>query len=432
MSWRGINLKPDILFLLVDCLRADYCQKQASRSAGFMQYLFRSGTSFLQAISVTSFTSPCVASILTGVYPFVHGVEWFGGNKVNPTCKNLAEILHDSGYTTCALVTGPLLPELGLEKGFDFYEHRDEEDNLYSGFKVRLESHIENIRKPWFMFVHLWELHYPIYLPKDMSRKYSLSLNKYEKAVASLDDELSTILKKLDLDRTIVVLHSDHGERLPTSYESIPRNLIGLFREHLFDPLVWIKLSRKLFQLFPRLTKKQGHGFHLYDPLVRVPLFFTGPGFPKNRVIRQQISQIDILPTLLDAIGLPIDHLAEVQGRSLIPVINNDGELEKAVYLGPAGMFDTYGPQRDEWIEGLRTPKWKYISRFSTGVPVELYDLENDPNEVYNLIEKEKNIVQKFKKELKELKSKACAERLKMTQVEKERIKERLKALGYI
>lgn len=421
-------MRNNILFLLIDCLRAD---KILGRETPFIDYLSRNGVSFTQAISATSFTTPCVASILTGVYPFTHGIEWFSANKLNPQCVTLAELLRKNGYTTCAMVTGPLDPQLGLDRGFDNYLYRNEDENIYSGFKGQLESHLEKMKRPWFLFLHLWELHYPIYLPKHLEMKYSLSLDKYDKAFTCLDHQLATILKKLDFNETIVILHADHGERLPSSLESIQRNLLAYLKKGLINDAVWFRLSKKLFQWFPNLRKKQGHGYHLYDPLIRVPLIFAGNGFPKNRIIKKQVSQIDILPTIVDALELK-DLNIEVQGRSLLPLINKEDTLERAVYIGPGGIRDIWPPRKDEWLEGLRTAKWKYISAYNKEKPVELYDLENDPKELNNLVNIRKEITQRFKEELREIKLSRPKVHLRMTQKEEEKIKKRLRHLGYI
>jgi arylsulfatase A-like enzyme len=185
--------------------------------------------------------------------------------------------------------------------------------------------------------------------------------------------------------------------------------------------------------MFPYLRAKQGHGYHLYEPLIRVPLIFAGGDFPKSRVIDDLVAQVDIAPTVLDLLGLLKNFHVHFDGMSLIPLINEGKRMERTLYIGPAGIFDTSPDNRSTWIEGLRTSKWKYISMYNKSIPLELYDLEKDPSESTNLIEEENEIVLKFKKELQAIKEKRVSLKFfKMSKEEEEEIKERLRALGYI
>lgn len=153
----------NIFLILVDSLRADKCLgDRAQDNAPFIKYLIKNGVSFSQAISTTSFTTPCVASLLAGVYSFVHGVEWFCGNRLNPENPTLAELLRKEGFSTCAMVTGPLVPSLGLNGGFERYAYRDENVTIFSKFRRSIEKFIKTTKKPWFLFLYLWELHYPM------------------------------------------------------------------------------------------------------------------------------------------------------------------------------------------------------------------------------------------------------------------------------
>jgi arylsulfatase A-like enzyme len=423
----------NVLLILVDSLRADRCVKnKGCDNSTFINYLIKNGVTFSQAISTTSFTTPCVASILTGVYPFVHGVEWFCGNKLNPHNPTLAELLQKKNFSTCAMVTGPLAPSLGLNRGFDKYLYRDENMTIFSRFRKNVENFIEKAKKPWFLFLHLWELHYPIFLPKKLGKKYDLSLNKYDIAFSYLSNELMSVLHEIDLDKTIIILHSDHGEQLPGNFETILRNLLAFLRRNVNEG-VWFLLQKKAYELFPFLRAKQGHGYHLYEPLIRVPLIFVGDDFPRNRTIDTLVSQVDIAPTVLDSLGLLENSQLHFDGMSLIPLINGEKRQERVIYIGPAGVFDTSADNRSSWIEGLRTSKWKYISLYNRSTPLELYNLEEDPKESINLVEKEKEMTLKFKEELRKIKkTKLALKAFRMSKEDEEKIKERLRALGYV
>ena len=151
----------NILFILVDCLRADAIWGAQRRTVTpTIDRLMQRGTYFSQAISTTSTTTPCVASMLTGNYPFSHGIRTLSGYKLNSECVTLPQVLKKAGYHTYAMVTGPLSPITGLDRGFDEYEYRTKETYLSDGWgeNLRRKFRQRELREPWFVFLHLWEI----------------------------------------------------------------------------------------------------------------------------------------------------------------------------------------------------------------------------------------------------------------------------------
>src|SRR5215510_3180027 len=97
--------RPNILFLLIDCLRAD-AVTGANRGAQTptLDRLVHTGVACTQAVSSASSTTPCVASLLTGTYSFVHGIRSIFGLKLNASVSSLVETLRAHGYQTIAEV----------------------------------------------------------------------------------------------------------------------------------------------------------------------------------------------------------------------------------------------------------------------------------------------------------------------------------------
>src|SRR5919198_4317975 len=101
-------MTPAILFLIVDCLRADRAFAQARLAPeGFLGRLVGRGRSFTNAVTVTPTTTPAVASMLTGCYPFEHGLRGLAGYTLPDDVLTLASALSELGYRTEAHVTGP-------------------------------------------------------------------------------------------------------------------------------------------------------------------------------------------------------------------------------------------------------------------------------------------------------------------------------------
>jgi arylsulfatase A-like enzyme len=411
----------NILFILVDCLRADaVCGKDRGTVTPAIDKLMNRGTYFNQAISTAGTTTTCVASMLTGNYPFAHGIRTLSGYKLNSECVTLPQVLKHHGYHTYAMVSGPLSPITGLDRGFDEYEYRT--DGVYLsddwGENLRRRFQQKQLRQPWFAFLHLWEVHKPRkVLPQFDSKQFGA--DKYERAVSSLDPELEKLINLLG-DDTIIILHGDHGE----NREVARRNLLARF----------YRLKRRFsYPVDPRYYKV-GHGFHVYDFIVRVPLLFYGPGvFPSGKTITDQVRQIDFFPTLVEALGLPMP--LPVHGRSLVPLIKGEPLPEVPAHVAAVG-----GPLQGSknWRVGIRTREWKYVfAPQNPTIPEEVYHLRTDPQEWRNLSKTQRPKAEELKRELLDIISgtyymTGATAGEEMSAQEKKTMEERLKQLGYL
>ena len=445
----------NVLFLLVDCLKADITWGTDRRvKTPTLDALREQGTFATQVISVAGSTPVCLASLFTGVYPFVHGIRPLSLNrfhlsttKLNPNCPTLAEILRQSGYATCATTTGPILHVTDLDRGFDQYTHRATDDvYLHQHFSRdlrRLVQSLDDTGKPWLLFAHLWELHAPRQvLPEFNSSRYGS--NRYERAVSSFDHQLAAILQSVDFTNTLVIIHGDHGEGT------------GSLLEFMLHPFLYEKMGIEAMRLFYGLcfrwihryrVLQSAHGLNLYDEMVRVPLILAGPGVPKGCVIREQVSQIDILPTLLDLAGAPPGLWPPMQGRSLLPLIKGNPWVERPVYSeaysgrsislrhlpirrAKAGTFP-----KPPALAAIRTSEWKCIwVPEDPRIPTELYHLTEDPLEKENLFSRRRDVAEELKSHLARLESgwQPGAQQATMSPEEQAILEDRLRELGYL
>ena len=125
----------------------------------------------------------------------------------------LTDVLARAGYHTYAEVSGPLLPEMGLARGFESYHYRAPCDGLHT---VWGDQFIEKIRtgayrSPWFIMLHLWELHPDRRVAEEFNSP-DFGQNEYQRAVSSLDAQLGRVLEAVD-DNTLTVFTGDHGEK---------------------------------------------------------------------------------------------------------------------------------------------------------------------------------------------------------------------------
>jgi arylsulfatase A-like enzyme len=401
----------NILMIVVDCLRADRLAKDRTSPPPNLQKLITRGTLFSQAVTACVTTTPSFASFLTGCYPPAHGVFSLKGYRLSKECPTLVESLREAGYYTFAEVTGPLLESVGLNSGFAGYSCRQEEECLSGAWGKRLISRLRSgtFPEPWFGLIHLWELHAPMFVPAGFDQpKHGRC--RYDRALAALDEALAGLLAAVPPE-TLIVLMGDHGESLSLE-EMRPLARVWQSLLHRLGGAAGLDLAlangnsrnrkRGVAQLARRLLSQiskpwrpssryqtyrrwqYGHGWHVYDELVRVPLLFVGPGFP-SRVIPHQVRTVDILPTLLDCVGVrPREDGRPIHGKSILPLLEGPESNPRPAYLEAAGSCL---PDQSFWLRGIRTPAYKYMyTPFAQHPIAELYDLLRDPRETQNIV----------------------------------------------
>ena len=436
--------RPNLLLIVVDALRADiYPGKKRTARTPAIDRLGRSGTVFLNSISSTSYTTPNFASILTGRYSPGHGIRCF--LDVLDDVPTLPEILSSRGYFTAAEVTGPLRAPVGLDRGFDEYHYRPAETNVHSAWGDEILERIREFRSPWFCLLHLWAVHQPRTVPPSYDRKrYGDTL--YERSVSALDQKLGEIIEAAG-DDTMVVLTGDHGEYVPRNRLEDLADRYKFYYMRLkwmnsrFQKLLGrraaVIVSRRKRRLARKNLPESGffqvmvpHGEHIYDYLIRTPLIINYPPRFPGRRIPDQFAQVDLLPTLLESLG--IDPPSEIDGRSLYGAIVRGEEIPpRPAYL--ECTYTQHRPEKSQWLIGLRTNRRKFIfAPFNSLRQPELYDLEKDPAERTNIASRFPTRVEEYRRRALEHFSRKGEKAIEITGREKEVMVQTLRGLGYL
>jgi len=347
----GLN----VLLITLDTTRADRlgCYGYAKAKTPNLDALARNGVRFANAYTPVPLTLPAHASILTGLTPLAHGVRNNGSYFLSYDKTTLAEILRDKGATTGAFVASfSVDSRFGLDQGFDVYDDHFQEGSPFKALNAeRKAEQVLEAFSNWmsriggerfFAWVHFFDPHLPYSPPSPYRENFADDL--YDGEVAYMDFILGEVLRKIRergiLSRTLVVVAGDHGEAFGEKGEA-------------------------------------GHGVFLYDMAVRVPLIFYAEGhLPYDRVVEARVRLIDILPTVLDLLGMAAPE--GVQGQSLIPHIQKRSPKDLDTYI------ETFYPRENfGWaaLTGIISGRRKYIQ----APKAELYDLEDDPREEKNL-----------------------------------------------
>lgn len=432
----GENKDLNIIFIVSDALRARdlSCYGYSKTTSPNIDKLAKEGIMFEDAYCCVDQTDPSFTTIFSGRYPITHGVlnvgEKFWRENARKINENkvvmLPEILKRENYTTIAV------DWIGRwhKKGYDYYSDRPMESQVHKSVKGRLSkfptiykfvhkwykrfnkqletvnnakvltdtaiSQIkENYNNKFLLSIHYWDTHVPFYSPKEYSRMFydgdgSIKIEEiikqidepnyrdfvrqwlknrgiktfgeviadYEGSIAFVDHEIGRIidtLKNLEiLDNTLIIVTADHGQS---------------FTEH-------------------RILDHSG----LYDEMIHVPLILWYPGAPKNKKVRGFVQHVDLVPTVLDVLGIKTREIFD--GSSIVPMIKDEQkQIRSAIYVYASKSFV---PTVEE--KGIRTRDHKYIHKDGE----ELYNLSEDPEERNNIISSNPDLANELRDRLLE------------------------------
>lgn len=393
----GEETPPNVLLITLDTLRADRlsCYSPESPPTPHIDSLAEKGVLFMRAFAHNTMTLPSHANILLGTTPLSHRVHTNTTSVVKESSLTLAEFLKISGYQTGAFIGGSTLDSrFGLDQGFDIYDDDFEIRGVIKFHEAdrpaeivvgRAIGWLQKAHSPWFLWVHLFDPHFPYEPPEPYRTEYSNHL--YDGEVVYTDSnvgQLLNFLKKTQKENPIIILTSDHGESLGDHGEMT-------------------------------------HGILAYNPTIWIPLIIYYPGIKSDK-ISQPVAHIDIFPTLCDLLGL--EKPSFLQGLSLLPTL-------KAKKLPPRQIyFESLSPYYDMgWAPLSGFIEWPF--KFIHSPIPELYDLNRDLEETQNLIQSQDlGLYRKKHSEVRERLSSqnGLSERPKHNP----KLMEKLRSLGYV
>ncbi|MFQ5739945.1 MAG: sulfatase [Acidobacteriota bacterium] len=352
----------------------------------------KTGTVFERAYSTTAWTAPGLVSILTGLYPPLHGVN----NRDHmgpPNLVTLIKVFKQRGYQVPNLnffTFAPYYRHLGLAGVEREYFGSGAGDELLNWLKAKARSAQSS---PFFVWYHTVLVHQPYRPPaaelpaplEELEKSPAIkavlngaivpvgSAHFQEKDKAVLDQLYSAELRRVDrlfsaaleilrsrhlLEDTLVVLTADHGEEL---------------LDHGFVGHASTSLQAKL-----------------YEEVVRIPLIFSWPGrVPGGQRVSKRASQVDILPTILKLFN--IKPPPYVQGRDLF---SKEQQARPLFLESIISGNQTTKEHEGIWVRGILEENYKYIS---TG---ELYNLAEDPLEQNNIGRREAEVAKRLRAHL--------------------------------
>ena len=347
----------NVLLITIDTLRADALGSYGGPAATpNLDRLARTGTRFEFAHAHAVVTLPSHASILTGTYPFEHGIRDNAGYRLPEDATSISGMLRAEGFATAAFVAAfPLDSQFGLDSGFDVYDDRFGHAEGPSDFTIAerpadtvvaaARAWIEQQSGRWFAWVHLYDPHAVYRPPAPFDQRYASS--PYHGEVAYTDYALGPLLETAGGGQrpTLTIVTADHGEALGDHGE---------------------------------LT----HGLFAYEATLRVPLIVAQLSATRGTTVETEglvstdpVRHVDIVPSILDALDLPVPP--SLPGRSLLAGESAPTEPLSYFEAMSASLNRGWAP-----LQGVLAGRDKYID-----LPLpELYDLSTDPTEGTNLV----------------------------------------------
>ena len=381
--------KYNIILLLIDGTRIDRLDK-----VPIFKRLKEDGCFFSEVIASAPYTLVAMNSIFTGMYGSKNGIDAYHKMFQNPKtgCKTLADYLTENGwYTRGDAMRLSLVSSQGFKK---FTSQEDIPDPDFS--KIHKEILDETMNEaggeqPYFLYLHYPKIHHSIKESvfdkyDDFSQEYfenkEENLRNYDEYLKEATDYLDEIyfknLSKKQGNDSIIIIMTDHG--------------MGIGEK----------------------VGERAYGSFTYDYTLRTFALFIQPKiFPKGKEIDKLARAIDIMPTILDCLEIPIDQSClRMQGESMLNLLNKteqskpdtdeDSEFQKIAYSETGGVNGPWPSPSSPNIKCVRTKKWKLIHNLTPDT-WELYNLENDPQELKNVVKEHPLIVTKLKDKLQSI-----------------------------
>ena len=391
--------QPNILLITIDDLRMDHmsCYGYRRLTTPSIDDFAQSATVFTQAISHSSHTPISMGAYATGLYYARHRLRTWGGS-LNSSVSTIAEILKKGGFETTFIADNIHFRKnvQGFDRGFDNFLC-DEDITYRNLIPTAVDYLTKSKHKKFFLWLHYMGIHnisipdesyiaafiddglyksddrLTIVSPQERNDRYGYKcisqqivdgeinnphyyIAKYDAAIKYMDQQLRILFETLEglnlSEKTVIVITSDHGE------------LLG---EHDY-----------YFH----------HGVFLYEPLIRVPFILKNARISDGKRRSEQVeASVDILPTILDIVGIEVD--IDFDGESLLAENGSDTENNGRYAIIDEGSS-----------VGVRTETWKLIKGIDK--EYQLFNLRIDSGETINVVEEEKEIFEVLSRELNE------------------------------
>lgn len=397
--------RPNVLLVSIDSLRADHlaCYGYGRPTSPALDRIAAEGALFEQHVSSSSWTLPAHAALFTALHDSGHGCT-DADKALAPRFETLAERLAEHGYATAGFYSGPFLhPAFGLAQGFETYadctsaaepsaptapgldaanraSHADVANpRTFAAFQRWFAARDE---RPFFAFVHLWDVHYDFTPPPPYDRLFGPD---YEGWVDGrnffFDERIRPGMDARDLERLIALYDGE----IAWTDAYVARIRDELERAGVLDDTLIVVTADHGTEFFEHGWK--GHRTTLYDEVIHVPLIVRFPrAVEAGTRVAAQTRAVDVAPTILDLCR--VEPFADVSGSSLLGLLR-----DPAARAGPGHRAISELDSVGRSLISVRDAQWKVIGD-RLRATTRTYDRVADPREARPIADPSAALVQ--------------------------------------
>ncbi|MBI3544089.1 MAG: sulfatase [Deltaproteobacteria bacterium] len=400
--------KPNVIFISIDTLAADHTSLHGyfRDTTPFLKKLASENVMFENCISQAAYTLASHTSMFTGLYVDTHQVVWQHGEKVlGPEHKTLAERLKAAGYRTVwmATTTSPMLSlSRGLGRGFETVH--DTWLEMGDGLK-KVKTLLKTLpgEKPFFLFLHTYMLHDPYHPVAPYDRVFDPGFRRHiELAPDKLENlRIPRNLEEATVSRDARIRNNFMGQ-FNLKYKPDHDHFVALYDGGIRTA---DDAMKEIFATFRKIgvyndslivvTSDHGetfgdYGYYFhYTPThqeTHVPLIMRIPGAKPARVSQMALG-IDLLPTILDVLGIDPGAGPKLEGRSLLPALQGK-TIPRDEYVFSHGL---------DHMDAVWDSQWKLVHGHPEIQDIRLYDVKADALERHDLSARNPGVVAKLK-----------------------------------
>ncbi|HUU53611.1 MAG TPA: sulfatase [Armatimonadota bacterium] len=313
----GSTRQPDVFIYVIDALRPDHlgCYGYERGTSPAIDAFAAGATQYMEALTPTTWTRPSVATLLTGLYPSVHGAM-HNSDGLAEWPVLLPEVLQEAGYGTLCVTANPHIDEaFGFKQGYERFVMR--RAGTAGWVRSQAESFLAGRggEEPVFMYLHTMEPHDP-YRPRPESRR------RFDRGIGG------------ECDGSVEGLTAAGRVNPKLSAENIA-HLVDLYDAEVFDAdrgfaefVQMLKRSGRLDNALVILTADHGEAFGEHDTMshgrnlnveeMHVPLIVRFPGGRDGGTqVEERVGLHDLVPTVLAEVGARPKLSYALPGREL-------------------------------------------------------------------------------------------------------------------
>jgi arylsulfatase A-like enzyme len=430
---RALAGRPHVVLISLDTLRADHlgCYGYGRDTSPRLDALAARGVRFDSAWSQATSTLASHLSLFTSLYPPEFGIVCDDGvNFVQNTTRlklaervvTLAEALQAAGYDTAAFAGGGLLSDnYGFDQGFDTFWHASQPSESTLAVSLPgLTAWLDDwrTRRPpgsrFFAFLHTYDVHDPYRAPDPFKTRFSarkaerfLKENGYPPTATDLELHMPDP-EPAELQEIVAF----YDNQIPYADQEVGA-LERYLREHgLWEDTLVIVLSDHGEEFQDH--GGWGHGGTVFRELARVPLILRFPGDARaGSVVRAPVQLLDVAPTVLDALDLPIPR--DWRGLSLLPLLGDEAGAGGAD-PGPGRLIYSEIANEKRGVRGVRQGRWLLVVDGEHDRRA-LFDAEADPAERHDVAGEHPDVAARLHAELERLMGELSATRSELSAV---------------